>query len=93
MPLHTAATFRTSFPEFTGAPDAYVLAKLNEASRQIDAAIWGTKAIDGEGYLAAHLIALSPFGNKAKLTAVETTTYERHYRRLLGIVSCGIRNT
>lgn len=93
MALHTPQTFINSFPEFKLAPIGYVQAKLAEAARQIDVNTWGDKAPDGQGYLAAHLMALSPFGNTAKLTADSTTTYELHYRRLLQIVSCGYRNT
>jgi hypothetical protein len=93
MALHTSVTFIESFPEFAKAPVALLNAKLAEASRQVDQATWGDKAIDGHGYLTAHLLALSPFGNTAKLTQDSSTTYETHYRRLLGIVACGIRNT
>lgn len=90
---HTPTTFRTSFPEFVRAPDSLIAAKLAEATRQIDPALWGDKFDDGVGYLAAHKLALSPFGNTAKLTPNTTTTYEIHYRRLLGMVTAGYRST
>lgn len=94
MALHTATTFRASFPEFTSAQTAYIEAKLAEAARQIDQTLWGDKAIDGHGYLSAHLMALSPFGNTAKLVNADgSTTYDGHYQRLLRIVTSGIRNT
>ena len=93
--MHTLATFLVSFPEFTSIDSAYVHAKLDEAELQIDPDVWGTLETAGHGYLAAHLLALSPFGNTAKLDVSKsvTTTYERHYRRLVGMVTQGIRST
>jgi hypothetical protein len=84
--------FRTRFPEFTATDDDYVSAKLAEALRGMDADVWGDLADDGQGYLTAHLMALSPFGNAAKLVKGDTTTYEGHYRRLLRAVAAGHRS-
>ncbi len=94
--MHTLATFYASFPEFAdgGAPqNALVQTKLDEAELDIDPAVWGAKATIGHGYLTAHLLAMTPLGNTAKLVADKTTTYEINYRRQLGIVAAGIRST
>jgi hypothetical protein len=94
--VHDTTSFFVSFPEFSegGAPQlALVQAKLDEAQLQIDEDVWGDHADAGHGYLTAHLLAMSPMGNTAKLTDGKTTTYEIHYRRLLGIVAAGIRST
>ncbi len=88
------AHFLIAFPEFGEADTPLVQAKLDEAAREIDASVWLTRADDGQGYLAAHLLAMSPMGNAAKLVTKDaSTTYETHYKRLLRIVTAGIRTT
>lgn len=81
-----------------------VQAELDAAALQIDTAIWGayatlptststmTKADDGQRYLAAHKLALSPFGQAARLVAKDGgTTYLTHYKKLQRQVSSGHR--
>ncbi|MCK6585954.1 MAG: DUF4054 domain-containing protein [Polyangiaceae bacterium] len=86
------ATFRARFPEFNTADDAYVDAKLAEALLQIDASVWGTKADLGQGYLAAHLLAVSPFGQQARLSSKEgETTYHKVWASLRNSVASGFR--
>jgi hypothetical protein len=94
MALELAA-FLVLFPEFGEVDDSLVEGKLAEALRSIDADVWGDFADDGQGYLAAHLLALSPMGNAAKLVdgKKNTTTYEGHLRRLQLQVTAGIRST
>lgn len=92
------ATFKTRFPEFGAVDSPLLQAKLDEANRRIDRGLWDafTQPLgdDGQGYLAAHLLALSPFGNAAKMVAKDgTTTYEKHWRRLMITVTSGIRST
>lgn len=96
-----STTFLVRFPEFKRAPVELIESKITEAELQIDSAIWGTKTDLGAGYLAAHLLALSPFGQHARLVPANQkptrgealTTYEREYKRLVGIVSSGFRVT
>lgn len=86
--------FLIRFPEFGEVDHPLLQAKLDEASREIDAGVWLTRADDGQGYLAAHLLAMSPMGNAAKLVAKDgSTTYETHYKRLVRVVTAGIRTT
>lgn len=92
-------SFREAFPEFDKAPVTLIDAKLAEARLQIDAAVWLHLADLGASYLAAHLIAISPFGQHARLVPPNAkanredalTTYEREYRRLQRIVTSGFR--
>ncbi len=94
--MHTRTTFLVSFPEFSEVDTAVVDAKLAEASRRIDASVWGDWENDGHGQLTAHLLANSPLGNAAKLVAKgdgPKTVYEGEYRRLVRMVGAGIRST
>jgi Protein of unknown function (DUF4054) len=90
-------TFLTSFPEFANTPKGLLAAKLAESLLQIDPNIWGVKADTGQGYLAAHLITLSPMGQNARMIVASkngtqpTTTYMGHYRVMQQQVSSGYR--
>lgn len=86
------STFRVQFPEFVKVPDALVQAHLDAAALEIDDEIWRTKADQGQGYLAAHKLTLSPFGQAARLAATNgTTTYFTHYDTLKHQVAVGFR--
>lgn len=63
----TLEAFLLQFPEFAGVPAAQVNAMLAAALLEIDATVWGAKADQGQAYLAAHKLALSPFGNAARM--------------------------
>jgi hypothetical protein len=70
------ATFRARFPEFADADDALVQEKLDEAARRTPAGEWTTVENDAHAYLAAHLLALSPFGRDARLSEKDgSSTY------------------
>lgn len=96
---HDLATFRTQFPDFAGAPDAYVQSWLDAATRRCGASRWGTKQDDGIMLLAAHLMACSPWGNSAKLIAnpkakgFQRTTWGLEYWTLALSISAGARTT
>src|SRR5437660_717192 len=82
------ATFRASFPEFVGTSDATVTAKLAEAAVCVDARL--PLADNRVGYLAAHLISISPFGQQARLSSDKgETTYMVEYTRLNRVVAGG----
>lgn len=93
--------FVASFPAFRKTDKAVVEAKLAEARRLIDTAVWGTLADDGIGYLAAHLLAMMPGGEHARLVPRNAkpvrgealTTYERQYKKLQRTVASGFRVT
>lgn len=93
--------FFARFPEFKDTSTTLVSAALNDAGLQIDRAVWGNLAGEGQGYLAAHRLALSPFGQAARMVSkaggaskgaeAGVTTYLAHYNYLVGIVGSGFR--
>lgn len=78
-------------------PQAQVQANLNAASLEIDQSVWGPKADQGQAFLTAHKLALSPFGQNARMVIKDqkgfdlTTTYQVHYKALVRQVSSGYR--
>lgn len=88
------ASFRTQFPEFNGPSDGLVQSMLDAAALEIDTSIWGKKADQGQAYLAAHKLVMSPFGQNAKLqTKNGESTYLGVYQKLVRQVSSGYRVT
>lgn len=80
----TASTFKTAYPEFEALADALVEAKLAEATRRLDARVFGARADDAVGLQAAHLLALSPFGQHARLESDKgDTTYRQELQRMM----------
>lgn len=81
-------TFRGLFPEFDTAPDILAQSRLDQAQVQIDTRIWGTRAGEGQAYLAAHLLAISPGGQFARMVSQKgDTTFNARYRELVTIVA------
>jgi hypothetical protein len=84
--------FFARFPEFAATDLSLITAALNDAALQIDTRVWGNLAGTGHGYLAAHMLDLSPFGQAARLVAKDgSTTYFTHYTRLVRMVAPGFR--
>lgn len=72
----TLASFRVHFPEFDGASDSLVQAKLDEAALALDERVFGARFDEAVRYSAAHRLALSPFGQNARMVAKDgSTTY------------------
>jgi hypothetical protein len=83
------STWRAQFPEFKLVADTQCQAFLNAAALEIDPDIWGDLTDQGVGYLAAHKLTMSPFGQGARLAAKDgTTTYFTHYDGLRSAVTC-----
>lgn len=83
----TIQSFLGSFPEFSKSDLALINAKLQEAILEVDARVWVRLTDTGVGYLTAHKLALSPFGQNARMVAKDgITTYWTHYQRLAAIV-------
>ena len=89
--------FIARYPEFKATSTDLVGAMLNDAALMIDCGVWGPKAGQGHGYLTAHRLALSPFGQQARMvipakgTTPATSTYKVQYDELVGIVGSGFR--
>ena len=82
--------FLARYPEFARAGLPLVEAVLGECAARLDVGTWGTLFDAGHGLLTAHTLALSPFGQAARMAPKDgVTTYWRQYDELLRIVSCG----
>jgi hypothetical protein len=83
----SAAQLKAEFPEFVGATDALVEAKIADAERMVHLSLgaWRDQAIK---MLACHYLCISPHGEFARLVEDDPkqgqwTTYEREYKRIL----------
>jgi hypothetical protein len=92
------ATFLVICPEFTRTAEAQVEKFLELAALEVDAEVWGAKTDLGIYYLAAHNLALSPYGNKSQMVADPpgpgphgNTHYGVKYDSLVMQVSSGFR--
>lgn len=71
------------FPELNTAPDALVTRFLASAAASIDSELYGDRYDDAQGYLAAHLLCLSPYGKNARLESkAGQTTYGMRYEQI-----------
>lgn len=88
----TPIQFRVRFPELAKLPDATIQDAITRATAQTAAGVWGALADESIGYLAAHYLALSPYGQMARLeiNGQPTTTYMVHWKRLARIKACGL---
>ena len=97
---------RAQFPEANGVSDILCLAMLNAASLDMSTLVWGafgvlggpsTKADQGQMYLAMHKLAVSPFGQNAKVkidgkkVGYARTTYGEEFLLLQRGVTGGFR--
>jgi hypothetical protein len=74
----TAAAFKARYPEFNPASDAVVTAALADAVPYIDPGLFSTDTDQAVGLKAAHILAISPFGQNARLVAEDgSTTYAK----------------
>jgi hypothetical protein len=92
----TVDAFKESFPEFETTAAGLIKVKLAEALLSIGVDVWRDRADLGQGYLAAHLITLSPKGQNARMIVKNpqggdqpVTTYWGHYKRLQREVTRG----
>lgn len=86
--------FLARFPEFEGTPVTLIEQCISEAYLELDPSVWNAALDTGAKYLAAHKIALSPFGIQAKLVSkMGDTTYNQHFQQLVKKVAFGFRST
>ncbi len=87
--------FRARLPEFDRVPDGMILAAISDAMDETDASVWLPAHYESAvRYLAAHKIALSPWGKGAKLSTEKGgSTYLDHRNRLLAGNAIGFRVT
>lgn len=86
------ATFLERRPEFANTPVTLVDACLVDAELMIDREYYGTKADAGVMAYAAHLIAINPLGEMARLDKHgEKTTYLLEWERIKRSLGAGFR--
>jgi hypothetical protein len=87
------AAFRVAFPEFgANVADALINAKLADAANQIDPELYGPTTDQAHGLLTAHLLALAPGGQMARLKSDSSkSTYGEQFNALRDAAACGIR--
>lgn len=84
----TVEQLRAEFPEFAGADTGLLQGKLADAQAMLHVSAFGEMHDQAVKYMAAHLVALSPNGEFARLDANEEpdgarTLYERQYMAVL----------
>jgi hypothetical protein len=79
-----AADFLVEFPEFADAPTALIDAKLQAATYHVSQAIWGARYQQGVFVKAAHLLSMSPSGEKMRIAkGSKETLYSAMFDELL----------
>jgi hypothetical protein len=76
--------FRVKYPEFASASeDTFVQVFLNAAAVRLNAAYWGDYYDQAHGLLTAHLLAIAPNGQFARLQSKDgNTTYNTDFEKL-----------
>lgn len=90
----TYSSFVALYPEFTPAPVATVNASIAEALIMVDPAVYRAKTDAAVAAFAAHLIALNPLGEYAKLSKTagsEDTIYLKRFQRIQRSCTSGFR--
>ena len=86
----TLTTFRGRFPEFKACPDVQVQDAIDQATVETGS-VFGKNQDKALGLMAAHTLAMSPFGQQARLSAADgNTTYMKQWRRLRTLATCGV---
>ncbi len=85
------AAFRVRFPEFTNVDSVLLQGKLDDAAARLSAPVFGARANEAHGWLAAHLAASAPWGAQARLqgTTDGSTVYSAAYDKLAREVGYG----
>jgi len=85
-------SFLARFPEFEPASKSMIEEAIDEATRNVDVDVWRDKTDDGVRWKAAHLLAITPFGQQARLMSKDgSTTYGTHFAQLMRSVTPGFR--
>ena len=85
-------SFLVGFPEFRPAEATLITPTIAKATLQVDVSVWGSKADLGIELLTAHLLALSPFGQNARLVSEDgSTTYGKQHMEIVKQVTLRLR--
>ena len=82
--------FKVLFPEYGETPGPVIQAHLDLTIVEFDPLIWRHLLEKAHGFLTAHSLAMSPYGQAARLNAKDgKTTYLAEYERLRLAACCG----
>lgn len=85
------AAFRVRFPEFRTADDSFVQAVLDAAAKELHPTELGYAYNEAHGLVTAHKLALSPFGQSARMVNEKgETTYAKLFDDLIGRSVAGV---
>lgn len=88
--MATAAALKVSYPEFVRTDTALIDAKLAEAALSCDPLVWGSRTDEAIMLTAAHLLAISPWGQQAKLSARDgSSVYQKRLEDITPQVAHG----
>ena len=80
---YTATTFKAAYTEFANVADARVTLELANATRRCNATVFGDDFDAAVALLTAHLLSLSPFGQRGTQDeTANTTRYWDEWKRL-----------
>ncbi len=86
------ASFLARYPEFEPASKAMIEGEIADAIDNVDTSVFGTKTDQAVRLKAAHALALSPFGQQARLVSKSgATTYGKQFDALVRSVTPGFR--
>jgi hypothetical protein len=74
------ATFKEKYPEFDAAGDDMIQGALDDAEKQIDAEVFGTKTDIAHGLKTAIILMASPYG--ASMSKAEDDIKRPSYHKL-----------
>ncbi len=83
--------FRARFPEFASVDSTLLQSKLDDARARVSEAVFGARANEAHGWLAAHLAASAPWGYQARLEGTRdgSTVYSAAFDKLAREVGYG----
>ena len=85
-------SFLARFPEFEPATEPMIRSAIAEAINNVDASVFKTKTDEGVRWKAAHLLAISPWGQQARMVSKDgSTTYGMQFHKLARSVTPGFR--
>lgn len=88
----TPALMLTNHPEFEGASNALLQDAIDKATRRVNPDMFKDTTDDAIEFLACHIVALSPYGQAARLVAADrSTTYLTQYEELAREAATGYR--
>ncbi len=84
--------FCARFPEFEPATEPMIRTAIAEAVNNVDVDVFKTKTDEAVRWKTAHLLAISPFGQQARMVSKEGgTTYGEQFMKLARSVTPGFR--